>query len=93
MTEILPQLWCEGMVFGKLFTLGCEVDNQVATTPIMSKIEAVQRMFRFFGCIVVFFCVFFGRGTTFNGFVEVEGHQMTQNGCFRRVIHISNWVG
>jgi len=40
-TENLLQLWYEGMVFGKLFTLGCEADNRVATTPIMSKIEAV----------------------------------------------------
>ena len=47
------------MVFGNLFTLGCEADNRVATTPIMSKIEAVWRMFRFFGCIVVFFLCFF----------------------------------
>ena len=59
MTENLLQLWCEGMVFGNLFTLGCEADNQVATTPIMSKIEAVWRMFRFFGCILVLFLCFF----------------------------------
>ena len=42
-----------------MFTLGCEADNQVATTPIMSKIEAVWRIFWFFGCIVVFFLSFF----------------------------------
>ena len=40
-TDNHPQPWCEGMVFGNLFTLGCEADNRVATTPIMSKIEAV----------------------------------------------------
>ena len=40
-TDNLPQPWCEGMVFGNLFTLGCEANNQVATTSIMSKIEAV----------------------------------------------------
>ena len=31
----------EGIVFGRMFTLGHESDNQVATTPIMIKIEAV----------------------------------------------------
>ena len=40
-TDNLPQPWCEGMVFGNLFMLGCEADNRVDTTPIMSKIEAV----------------------------------------------------
>ena len=45
-----------------------------------------------FGCKVVFFGAFLGRGTTFNGFVEVEGRQTTQNGCHLQLQHIPNYV-